>query len=183
MIFPPNTIATCAGIPLCLTDPVLPEAESLIEVVAHATAHLCRFTGHTRTFYSVAQHSVLVSHLVTPEHALAALLHDASEAFLGDVATPLKALLPDYRRLEVVMQERILARFGLPAQLPAAVHEADRQALCIEAQALLPAGQAAQLIAACGLSGAPTDHPLLPLPPAQARQAFLDRFSSIGGLP
>lgn len=141
MIFPPNTIATCAGIPLCLTDPVLPEAESLIEVIAHATAHLC------------------------------------------DVATPLKALLPDYRRLEAIMQERILARFGLPARLPEAVHEADRQALCIEAQALLPAGQAAQLIAACGLSGAPTDHPLLPLPPAQARQAFLDRFSSIGGLP
>lgn len=103
-----------------------------VETIAHALSNICRFTGHTGRFYSVAEHCVHASHLVPPEDALAALMHDAAEAVLGDVSRPLKSLLPDYRAIERRVERAIFARFGLPDELPTSVKVADRRMLGIE---------------------------------------------------
>src|SRR6267378_1608096 len=74
-----------------------------IEDIAHALSQTCRWTGHTKFHYSVAQHSIYCSFLVPAEHALAALLHDASEAYLGDMNRPLKHYTdagPAYMKVE-----------------------------------------------------------------------------------
>lgn len=84
-----------------------------IREIAHALSNLCRFTGHTSRFYSVAQHSVAVSYIVPERLALAALMHDASEAYLGDVASPLKALLPEYKYIEEQTECAIARAFAI----------------------------------------------------------------------
>jgi hypothetical protein len=106
--------------------------------IAHALSHICRFTGHTYKFYSVAQHSVLVSQNVPQEHALAALLHDASEAYLGDVSSPLKSLLPDYKALEKDLEKRIFDKFDLPFPMHSCIKDADLRMLMTERRDLLP---------------------------------------------
>ena len=129
------TIQLASGTYFDFERPLLgPEA---LSDIAHALSNLCRFTGHTSQFYSVAEHSVHVSHLVPPAMALVALMHDAPEAFIGDVAKPLKELLPDYKRIEDRIEAAVFAHFNLPLPLPAAVKEADRVMLATEqAQAM-----------------------------------------------
>jgi len=85
-----------------------------IEDIAHALANICRFSGHTKQFYSVAEHSVLVALMAPREHGLAALMHDASEAYIGDVVQPLKSsdAMRDYIVAECRMERAIEQRFG-----------------------------------------------------------------------
>jgi hypothetical protein len=103
-----------------------------IEDVAHALSHLCRYNGHCPVFYSVAQHCVRASLAVPKQFALSALLHDAAEAYIGDVTSPLKALLPSYTALERMILGEILIRFGQNPTLPQPVREADRALLYTE---------------------------------------------------
>lgn len=109
-----------------------------IDSIAHSLSNLCRFTGHTSQFYSVAQHSFHVAQLVPKEHKLAALLHDAAEAYIGDVSAPLKSMLPEYRRIEEQIRRAIYQRFNLPAELPECVIEADMIMLATERRDLMP---------------------------------------------
>lgn len=156
------------------------EAPELTEIhisdIAHALSQICRFTGHTRRFYSVAQHSVLVSRLVPPEHALAGLLHDAHEAFVGDVATQLKELLPTYRAIEARAWEAVATRFGVDPILPACVKRADIIALATERRDLLPHDGRVWAILA---NVVPCVERIEPLSPEAAEALFLSRYRAI----
>lgn len=111
--------------------------------IAHALSLLCRYNGHVTRFYSVAQHSVLLSrHFADPDLARRALLHDAAEAYVGDMVRPLKHHMPEYRAVEDRVLNAIGTRFGLPnnlASLPAAIKDADHRILIDERAALMPA--------------------------------------------
>lgn len=112
-----------------------------IQDIAHALSQICRFTGHTSRFYSVAEHSVRVSWLVEPRHALWGLLHDAAEAYIGDVSRPLKhaAGMEGYGTIEVDVERAVRDAFGvvLTPTMNADVKRADLQMLCVEARQLL----------------------------------------------
>ena len=109
-----------------------------IENIAQNLSHICRFTGNVDIFYSVAQHSVLVSKDVKKEYALEALLHDATEAFIGDVSTPLKSLLPEYKKIEENFHRVIAKKFNVPEILSPEVKRADRFLCEQEKLSLLP---------------------------------------------
>lgn len=108
--------------------------------IAHALSLLCRYGGHVDRFYSVAEHCVLMSQAVAPENALAALLHDATEAYVVDVPRPLKRYLANYKDIEAAVWRAIVKRFGLSGAdpLPAEVDAADNRIILTERDALMP---------------------------------------------
>lgn len=110
--------------------------------IAHALARICRFNGHCRTHYSVAQHSCMVADLVPAADQLAALLHDATEAYVGDMVRPLKQLMPDYREIEHRIWLAVCERFLIDPILPVSVKRADLVALATERRDLMPSQQA-----------------------------------------
>lgn len=107
--------------------------------IAHALSRLCRFNGHTRAHYSVAQHSMIVAGLVPVEHQLVALLHDAPKAYIGDMTRPLKAVMPEYHYIEQLIWLAVCERFDIQIDLPACVRLADMVALATERRDLMPA--------------------------------------------
>lgn len=117
--------------------PLNPRVEDIcLEDVAHALANQCRYTGHTRQFYSVAQHSFLASDHC-PEAPLWALLHDAAEAYLCDVSRPVKGYLANYREAEERLERVIAEKFGLPWPMPEAVKVIDLKLLATERRDLM----------------------------------------------
>jgi len=122
--------------------PADPDPSSIcIEDIAHALSMLCRFNGHSKFHYSVAQHSVLVASFLPPELALLGLMHDAAEAYTGDMIQPIKCIVHDYSWVGLRSWEAIAKRFDLfsyglsdDLQLPPAVKEADMRALVTEAR-------------------------------------------------
>jgi len=129
-------IETQSGVRFELSDPD-PDSVALCDIT-HALGKLCRYTGHTSRFYSVAEHSIHVASLVPEELRLAALLHDAAEAYIGDLSTPLKMLISETGPLLKVTENKILSavwkKFGisLTAENLIVIHEADIRVLLAE---------------------------------------------------
>ncbi len=125
---------------------VLKPEPALIDLadIASALSKLCRFGGHCQQFYSVAEHSILVSRLVRQQKsgapmALAwGLLHDASEAYVVDIPRPVKRHLKEYIAIEDAIQQAVAERFGLPWPMPDEVTSADHDLLAMELRAYMP---------------------------------------------
>lgn len=134
-----------------MVDVTNPKREDIaLADIAHALANTCRFNGHTREFYSVAQHSVLASLLVDAPDAndrddlmlqRAALLHDAHEAYLGDIPRPLAGLCEKLLACNWALEPRLHEVFGFPQYLPdwisAAIRETDARLLATEKRDVL----------------------------------------------
>lgn len=121
--------------------PLAPLTEDIkLEDIAIQLSHICRFGGATKWFYSVAQHSVLVSQHCSPGDALWGLLHDAAEAYIGDMMRPIKeapGVGTAFRRVEERLLTVIAERFGLYMPIPWSVKLADEWVLAAESQALM----------------------------------------------
>jgi hypothetical protein len=150
--------------------------EVFIEDIAHALSMICRFGGHCRRFYSVAEHSVLIAQAAEPEHKLWALLHDAPEAYIADIIRPLKPSLHGYREAEIRVMRAICVRFNLHLDQPAAVKALDRAILMDERDQVM------------AMPPAPWDGDVEPLgaqlefwTPSRAKREFLSAFKIYGG--
>lgn len=155
--------------------PLDPKPEEIfIEDIAHALSMKCRYGGHTRCFYSVAEHSVLVARQLPGKLKLAGLLHDASEAYLADVPRPLKKCLSGFHHIERAIEEAVAERFGLQGPWADEVHKVDDQLLATEKAAIMELAPAPW----CELP-----EPLkitLPLwPPFYAEKMFLHTFGEL----
>lgn len=133
-------IQTVSGRKFPLLD-IDPDA-ILIDDIAHALSMLCRFNGQCLRFYSVAEHSVHVSIVIAPDLAMVGLMHDAAEAYLGDVPSPLKGQLRDFKVIEDRLLRAIGDKFGfaMPEEETDEGRElkrADRQLLIDEKAAIM----------------------------------------------
>jgi len=171
---------TFSGLAFDLVDP----DPSMISIkdIAISLANQCRFNGHTKRFYSVAEHSLYVSRVLPRDLAFCGLMHDAAEAYVGDMTSPLKTLVLGFSELEGRIWRTICARFSLPVELPEAVHVADTRMMITEGEFLMaPAPRPWKIrgdrfeLREIGL-----DYPgQFGLPPREAHRRFLERFAEL----
>ncbi len=150
-----------------------------INDIAHALSMKCRFSGHTSQFYSVAQHSVLVSYACNPEDALWGLLHDAEEAYLVDMPKPLK-VLPEFQwfvDVSAKVQLAVCKRFGLNPVEPPSVKRADKQLLMTEKRDLMSFIDISEW--QIKYEEVPLTAIIDPLLPIAARDLFLARYRNL----
>ncbi len=165
------SITTRSGRQVSLLNPQPSQID--IGDIAHGLAFQCRFNGQTSRFYSIAQHSLMVASILPDHLKLAGLLHDAAEAYVGDVVQPLKLLLPDYQLIEHRFTQAIGMRLGVNLDHHPEVKHADLVALATEKRDLLPR-ERCQWEVLEGIS--PISRLTLPMSPEQAEEAFTNTF-------
>lgn len=154
--------------------------------VSHALSNLCRFAGHCRSFYSVAEHSVLVANIIEKfwpdDHAAirAGFFHDATEAYVVDLPTPIKVLLPDYTDIEDKIATDIESEFQVEfgSEIATKVKFADMVALATEARYLFDDVSHWESIK----SFTPVPELLakgFPLPPEEAKKYFMRKYIAL----
>lgn len=168
-------IRTFKGVEYWPLDP-RPE-DVLIEDIAHALANMCRYAGHTSRFYSVAEHSIIVSRLVAPELALSALLHDATEAYVVDVPRPLKRFLMNYAEVEELNWQAIAAKFELDPVLHESIKNADN-AILVKEMKIFMGGQKPKTIYG-NSNGLVVPEDIVPIGmlPVWAEASFMTRYT------
>lgn len=161
--------------------PLDPRPEDIdLDDIAHALSRICRYGGHVHGFYSVAEHCVQLSRWFTDDRDLAlwALMHDAAEAYVGDMVRPLKHHMPAFQEAEDRILAAIAVRFDLPHReglIPAAVHEADNRILLDERAALLTHTEHAWAVEHLQ----PLDVPIVGWPNWVAEVQFRQRFQEL----
>lgn len=152
--------------------PLDPRPEEIdIDDIAHALSQICRFGGHSREFYSVAQHSLHVARLCPPELALVGLMHDATEAYCGDMIRPIKLNMPGFKEMEDRIWTAVAERFGLPAEIPAEVKHWDDVALMTERRDLV-----AHTDHVWAIEAKPESREIIPINSNAAKTRFLNEF-------
>ena len=117
--------------------PLDPRPEDIFILdIAHSLSMQCRYNGHTKRFYSVAEHCVIISKLVPPEHALWGLLHDVAESYTSDIPRPLKRNLQAWAPMEEKIMNAVCLRFGLQLWEPPDVTDKDI-AICTDERDML----------------------------------------------
>lgn len=178
-----STILTASGRTF---DLMAPKAEMIATIdIAIGLANTCRFGGQLKIlrtghplFYSVAQHSVLVSRLVPPSLALMGLMHDSAEAYIGDIVGPLKQYLPQFKVIEHRIERVIAKKYGLRFPWSPEIKKADLRALRYEHEQLMhPTGRALPKLA----DMEPVDGPLIPLESDEAAKQWALRFLELQG--
>lgn len=170
-------MTTASGRPFWPLDPQ-PE-DIRFGDIANGLSRLCRYNGQLHPcveHYSVAQHSVLVSLHVPPEFALEALLHDAAEAYVGDMVRPLKLKNDQYRNDENLVDSMIRAKFDLPSVCSDVVKAADNVACATEKRDLLTETNGVDW----GSLPEPWPAPIKPLNAFAARDLFFARALELG---
>lgn len=170
-------ISTYTGKKFFIFNPRVEDIE--IADIARALSMICRFNGHVKKFYSVAQHSVLVSYIVPEEYALEGLMHDATEAIIGDMVRPIKRFMPEFKEVENKLEAAIAQRFNLRTDIHDIIKEADNIALVTEARDLLTTKRIMDSF----------DEKIKPLKkkikcnrPTLAEKHFLDRYYELNGV-
>lgn len=148
-----------------------------IEDIAHALSGTARYNHHTRDFYSVAQHACIVASCAPREIALAALLHDAAEAYTGDMVSPLKRMCPDFKRVEKVIEALVCEKFGVDIH-DARIKELDMRILINEKRDLFVVQRNWKVEETYAPLPIGT---IVAQPPREAKMNFLNAFVALGG--
>ncbi len=150
-----------------------------IRDVAHHLSNQCRYAGAVKHFYSVAEHSVHVSHFVPKEDAMWGLLHDATEAYMNDIPRPVKDQCPQYVKMEEAILPAIANHFNLVAMIPESVHRVDKEMLIHEMRDLMTGPPINRYIE--GITRTFWINLREPWTPEIAEQAFLRKYVQLRG--